>query len=537
MSSRSSAPEVLSDTPAGSATRHREPILRRTAQLSAPIPPSFVAVPATLADLESFGAIDAESDFRPEFFVPSTTWERVLGRTRPIVVGRKGTGKTAVRLALLERAASDPLLFAADLVFRDYPWAVHHTVFDETVGGRSRFQETWLFLMLVETAKAVLIDESPKANEATAAALRKFVELNWGSVTFSHKDVFRAEEYTVTSNFAPQVAGTGVGGVNWTKLPRKRLGDSLGAMNQWLKVALTEVMNPEAQYFLAFDELDLDFDPNEEDYLDSMIGLMLAAQTYFLWARHIGAKATPIVLMRDDIYARLQFPDKNKITHSFVESILWDPSPVGANSLKTVVDTRIRVLLEEPDAEDPWYLVFDEDVMRGTQHKYAHMVQRTYLRPRDLIQFANLCLAAAKRRLRDEGGRISNVDVTNARVPYSNYLRAELGDEIHAHFPEWEKWLELLRRVGTLTFGPTRFRETCEGAQVLTAGSDADEILGHLYEFGVIGFARRGGAGRGGTDEYWRYRDPEVTFDAGAPYFRVHPGLKENLDLKEERKE
>ena len=118
----------------------------------------------------------------------------------------------------------------------------------------------------------------------------------------------------------------------------------------------------EAEYFLAFDELDLDFDPEDEDYLDSMIGLILAAQTYFLWARQIGAKATPIVLMRDDIYGRLQFPDKNKITHSFVETILWDPSPVGANSLKAVVDTRIRVLLEEPDIEDPWYLVFDEDV-------------------------------------------------------------------------------------------------------------------------------------------------------------------------------
>lgn len=114
---------------------------------------------------------------------------------------------------------------------------MHNPIFDETVGGRSRFQETWLFLMLIEAAKAVLIDQSPKGNEKTAASLRRFVESNWGSVTVDHRDLFRVEEYTVTTRFAPQAAGFGAGGGEW-KVPRRRLGDSLGAMNQWLKHAL-----------------------------------------------------------------------------------------------------------------------------------------------------------------------------------------------------------------------------------------------------------------------------------------------------------
>ena len=495
---------------------------------------------SVLQRLDSLGAIDAETDFRPDFFVPSTTWERVLHMQRPIVVGRKGTGKTAVRLALRNTGNAGTLTFVSDLVFRDYPWAVHNTVFDETVGGRSRFQETWLFLMLIESAKAVLSDQRPKASEKTAKALRKFVEDNWGSIKFSHKDTFRAQEYTVTTTFAPQAAGFGLGGANWKKVPRKRLGDSLSGMNQWLKVALQELMDQQAQYYLVFDELDLDFDPNETDYLDSMIGLVLAAQHYYLWARSINARATPVVLLRDDIYDRLQFPDKNKITHSFVERIVWTPEQTGPNSLKTVVDTRIRVLLNlAASTSDSWSVVFDDEVMRGTQHKYAHMVQRTYLRPRDLIQFVNLCLSAARRRSESAPSvtdRITNQDVTNARIPYSTYLRAELGDEIHAHFPNWENWLELLRRQGTLTFSPARFDQVCRSNDALRSSLAATEILQNLYQFSIIGFARRGGAGRGGTDEYWQYRDPEVTFDANAPYFRVHPGLKENLDLKEERR-
>jgi hypothetical protein len=76
----------------------------------------------------------------------------------------------------------------------------------------------------------------------------------------------------------------------------------------------------------------------------------------------------------------------------------------------------------------------------------------------------------------------------------------------------------------------------CGQARELAGQVPAGEILDALYSFSIIGFGRRGGSGRGGTDEYWRYRNPEVTFDAHAPYFKVHPGLKENLDLKEERR-
>ncbi len=500
---------------------------------------------SVLATLPNLGAIDAESDFRPEFFVPSTSWENVRSQRHPIVVGRKGTGKTALRLALLNEAHADPVLFATDLAFRDYPWNVHHGVFDDKVGGKSRYLETWLFLMLVELAKQVVgEDQAGPAHydhgaAEVAAWVRLFIEENWGSVAFNHRDIFRASNYQVTSTLEPQAAGFAVGSVEWTRVPRARLGDSLSAMNRWLKESLTALLRTEADYFLVFDELDLDFGKQDPQYIDSIIGLILAAQNFFRWTRDLGVPAMPVILLRDDIYGELQFPDKNKVSLGLVETIRWNADFEGPNALKTVVDTRIRALIGASDVGDPWYLVFDEDVMRGTQHKYQHMVQRTYWRPRDLIQFGNVCLETARQRVaRDptDGDRVANEDVTAARTLYSNYLRAELADEIHAHYPGWEDWLELLRRIGVLTFGRDAFEDMCQQTPELTGGFAPSEILDSLYYFSVIGFGRRGGSGRGGTDEYWRFRNPAVTFDPHAPYFKVHPGLKENLDLKEERR-
>jgi hypothetical protein len=503
-----------------------------------------IAPMASVLDrLESFGAIDAETDFRPEFFVPSTSWENVRRQRHPLVVGRKGTGKTALRKALLNEAASDPVIFATDLTFRDYPWNIHHAVYDESVGGKSRYVETWLFLMLIELAKqAVGEDQAIPTAEAEEIAgwLRLFVQENWGSVAFDHRDIFRAKDYQVTRSFKPEAAGVSVGSVDWTRVPRARLGDSLNAMNRWLKTALARILREDVEHFLVFDELDLDFSQQDQQYLDSITGLVLATQNFYLWTREQELRVLPVILLRDDIYGVLQFPDKNKISLGLVETIQWNADYEGPNALKTVVDARIRALLDRTDdpGKDVWYEVFDEDVMRGTQHKYLHMAQRTYLRPRDLIQFGNVCLDAARARVRDhpdDSDRIANQDVTEARTPYSNYLRSELADEIFAHHPDWENWLELLRHIGTLTFTREQLDTACAERALLAGATEPAQILDALYAFSIIGFARRGGSGRGGTDEYWRYRDPEVTFDANAPYFKVHPGLKENLDLKEGR--
>jgi hypothetical protein len=493
-----------------------------------------------LKELVSLGAIDAETDFRPDFFVPSTSWDRVRRREAPIAVGRKGTGKTALRFALTKETEKSPNVLTTPLTFRDYPWAAHHLIFDETVGGRSRYQETWIFLVLVELAKLrVGVDQRPpNSDEARQVmeAVEEFLKQNWGEVAFDHRETFRKDHFAVSKKtLSPGGAGFQLGQMEWAKVDRAQLGNLLSRMNRWLKSALERIIEPDSEYFVVFDELDLDFQRGSEPYHDSMVGLVLACQHVYLWAKENGLPATPVLLMRDDIYADLAFPDKNKITTNLVEEIQWNDGTSGANALKSVIDRRIAVLLEQ-DVPDPWTLLFDEEVMRGTQHKYSHMVQRTYLRPRDLIYFANECIEQARRQGRIvDGTRIMNEDVTAARTPFSTYMRRELDDEIRAHYQEWQSWLEVLRRIGKMVFERDDFDQECERSPELLNGTEKGEVLEALYRFGVIGFARYGGSGRGGTQEYWSFRDGTITFDPHAPYFKVHQGLKETLDLKERK--
>jgi hypothetical protein len=495
---------------------------------------------SVLQRLTEIGKVAAENDFRPEFFVSSSAWNNVRTQLRPIAIGRKGSGKTALRFALADLATKDPNVLISDLTFKDYPWKAHSEVFDPGAGARSRYLETWSFLILVEFAKLVVgKNQNTQPDEKVADGLRRFIKDNWGSVAFDHRDTFRRETIQISGSFKPQVGPVSAGSLEVRRVSREKLGESLGAFNRWLREGLGTLADGANEYFLVFDELDLEFagEGSDTEYSASMIGLIQAAAAFYAWAKPAGYRASAVVLMRDDIYDDLRFADRNKITQDLVERIQWDGSDRGSASLKPLIDTRIKVLLDLPEATaDPWALVFEDDLMRGTQKKFAHMVQRTYLRPRDLIQFVNLSLEQARRRTADEPSpddQVKNEDIAAARIPYSKYLREELDDEVGAHHGEWENWLELIRRIGLVTFSRERFDEEAAKYATLTAGKSAREILEALYDFSVLGFARRGGSGRGGTDEYWRYRDQDVTFDPDPAYFRVHWGLKENLALKE----
>jgi hypothetical protein len=305
----------------------------------------------------TFGSIDAEVDFDPAFFVPSETWNKVLARDRQIVIGRKGTGKTAIRLALLDRARQEPLMFVTDLRFRDYPWNVQTSIFSTKSGSKARYTEPWLFLMLVELAKlAIGKSQAPIPTDdgrAAAKAVREFIHKNWGSLQFDYRDIFTASQYKVVKTLKLPA-----GSMEWQSVARSRLGDSLSSINRWLMECLALLIRADESYYLIFDELDIDFRLGDDRYADNIAGLLIAAQHFTQWSRQTDLRAIPVILIRDDIFTTLIFSDKNKIFMTMAELLRWDYHIDAHVSLKTVIDARLRVLLDLPRDGDVWAQVW-----------------------------------------------------------------------------------------------------------------------------------------------------------------------------------
>jgi hypothetical protein len=318
--------------------------------------------------------------------------------------------------------------------------------------------------------------------------------------------------------------------------------DELPTVVQEVNAQLTEIvlkcLNPDHQYFIAFDQLDLGFDTKSAEYANRLIGLLLASRDINLAARASGMSLFAAIFLRDDIYDLLHFEDKNKMTENYVSIIEWD-TPRTAKTLKGLMERRFAIVLgDAPGEAVRWEEVFHEDrEMPGHQTKYEHMIDRTYLRPRDMIKFTNCSLAKYRERRAgaiggtDAPDKIDNADIHNARTEYSEYFLREIDDEVHRHMPTYDRYLDVLRAIGKWQFDRDEFNVVYDRQRPDPAIVPGD-ALEQLYEFSFIGFYRAGGRGFGGSEYFFKYRDGRTRFDATSTKFRIHPGLIEVMGLK-----
>ncbi|MDP2712429.1 MAG: hypothetical protein Q8O56_14540 [Solirubrobacteraceae bacterium] len=479
----------------------------------------------------NFGAIDADEDaLLRECFQDHAAYLAAKSHTHWLIVGRKGSGKTAIFKRLITERAFDH--FAYGHTFDDYPWEHHDLQAQLGVPEERRYFHSWKYLILVSLTKVLLNqDQSQPWDDDSADALEgleNFVVDSYGS-----------RNPDLTQLFSPdrelKLKGSlrlGIANVDAEKITIRELPAHVQEVNASVQRSAMQALNPDRDYYICFDQLDLGFTVDDERYAQRLVGLLLAARDLNRAARDAGKRMSVIVFLRDDIYEMLQFEDKNKITENNVSRVEWN-RPGGTLTLKDLMERRFGEVYTGGGTAD-WSDIFDENKqMPSRQSKYAHICDRTFLRPRDMIKFCNEVLDAYTDRHEDADGKFDNESVIAAREGYSEYLLRELDDEIAKHAPVYQEYLEVLKTIGNIHFTSAQFEEAWDGRPRL-AKEDRREGLESLFEFSVIGYLKSGGGG-GGSKYVWRYMDPRARFDAAAETYRVHAGFKEALDLVQRR--
>lgn len=494
----------------------------------------------SLQSVENFGGTDADNDdLLLRAFEDHQAYLDIIGRKRHLIIGRKGSGKTAIFKKLITTRAHD--FFAYGHTFSDYPWHYHDRQARIGIPDFDKYTHSWKYLALMSLSKIALNQDQslPCDNAALDGIVRleSFVIDTYGSrdpdlsQVFSPTKVLRLRPHFEVDLKALKA------GISPESVPITELPVIVQEVNAAFAETVLSVLNPEHNYYIAFDQLDLGFDPTSPAYANKLIGLLLASRDLNIQAREKGLSVFIVVFLRDDIYDGLHFEDKNKMTENYVSLIEWDTAR-SRKTLKSLMERRFNILLAESEGEQiSWEQVFNEArEMPGHQTKYEHMRDRTYLRPRDMIKFSNSTLAAYKERTASgstdgDAIKIDNIDVHNARVEFSEYFLRELDDEVHKHIPEYQHYLDLLRVLGKWQFDKSEF-ETAYTGQPGNDEAPAISVLETLYNFSIIGFYRAGGRGFGGSEYIFKYREDRVRFDPTSDRFRIHPGLIETLGLK-----
>jgi hypothetical protein len=486
-----------------------------------------------ITSIKNLGGIDADNDeLLDRCFQDHESYRQLINFDKFIILGRKGTGKTAIFRKILKEKSSDT--FAYGHTFSDYPWHYHDKQVKLGVPDFDKYTHSWKYLIHLTLSKILLNqDQSVPYDERTLEHLSKiesFVLDTYGTRDPDITQVFTpSKKIRLKPTFEIDLK-LFKAGIEAERVPMEELPTIIQEVNKNLSRYVLESLNPDHKYYIIFDQLDLGFEAKSEEYHNRLIGLLIAARDINNTAKQLGKKLGVCVFLRDDIYNNLKFEDKNKITVGHSSYIEWDTR--GRHTLKQLIERRLTELLANSENESiSWEFVFDEtQVMTGKQTKYNYVIDRTFLRPRDIIQFCNEIIEQHKAdTIRD--AKITNSQIYAAKDEYSKYFINELDDEIHKHIPNYEEILEVFKSIGYYQFTLDHFIEKFQSRHSSTDKREGIASLKKLFDFSIIGYLIVGGSG-GGAEYVFKYKNSKNQFDENASLFRIHLGLLENLKLK-----
>lgn len=470
----------------------------------------------------TFGDVAAEEDDSVlSYFLKTESVNDIEKGKALVVLGRKGSGKTAIARYFAEPSSA---FLSASLSLRDYPWGQHEKRKNSGASDIESYVSSWRYLIAVKSL-SILISASTKLTSDTQRSGYQYLVDNYGEVNPTLPDILRPSQLKLSkASFTPSIMGNSIGSVDLEKKDGS-IAHEIEALTDVLLDAVYTIGNQigHNQLLLHFDELDQGLSEVSESHKKMIVGLVLACRSVKR-ASKFNVEIFPISYLRTDIWDELRFSDKNKISQSSTIDLEWN-----SQSLLDLVNERIKAKL---GPKYTWINIEDEAVMRGTQTKWSHIIARTFLRPRDVIQFLNSALSISLKN-DPQADIFDNDDIQQAREPYSSYLKKELDDELGPHWESWTDALRVFSELVNITFSKTEFMDAYAERRSKGNPLDAEEALEKLYQFSIVGYRR--GIGKGGSGWVFQYSDPQAGWDNGANRLKVHLGLKEFAKLREAR--
>lgn len=479
---------------------------------------------------DAFGSIDALQDsLLYSCFEQHEAYLNMLNFSRFLAIGKKGAGKTAIFRMIINSHRDD--VFTAGYNLSDYPWNYHNLQARIGVPDSEKYIQSWMYLQLISISKILLNEDQSIPFDQTSSesieTLRKFIVDSYGTTKPELTNIFSPLTKVKLSALS---AGFGSFGIQLPAevVEMKNLPIMIQEVNRTLLDAVLKCIRPSHKYYICFDELDIGFGPND-DYLNQIIGLLRAARTFNIATAGANKQISVCVFLRDDIYDILRFEDKRKFTANCVTRIEWD-SARTSNTLQSLMSKRFSMLLSEPGESIGWDDVFDKKSINGRYKKYNYITEMTCLRPKDIIDYCNLILDAYKKRtVKGVNNCFENSDIVAARSLYSRNLSEEFDDEVHKHLPNYESYLEVIKKLGKNKFSFSEFQQMYDAH--IEDDLDAETCLINLYKFSIIGNYIIGGT-TGGSQKVFKYKDARNQLDIELPII-VHPGLVPTLGIRE----
>ena len=508
-----------------------ERIVRSTAETVQEIGDRTRPTARALLERIDLGDVAAENEIQTldYYFVKTPQFQQTRQGHARLVIGRKGSGKTALfyglRKDILSKRSGREFL-VLDLKPEGHQFQLlKETVIAPLAEGMQQHTLTafWHYLLLVEIASRTLQRRSKRAFHDIESLnyIKKLRDLYERHDSLEGESDFSERLRRLVDRLIKTFPNDG----GELRVPDVTNTLYQGDISELDSVALNFLDDIDGIWILL-DNIDKGFRTHGIDKVDVLIVRCLLEASrklqHSLERQELDCSTT--VFLRSDVYDHLvdQTPDRGKDS---IVNVDWSDIKLIEELLLRRFQFEVEEL--EGDFDTVWSQIFETHV--GGESSFVYITDRTFLRPRDVLNFVRKCIHVAVSRSHE---RVLEEDILSAEKEFSEDMLNEIRYEYRDVFPTHQD----------LVFGfvGADRRLSLDDLQFVFLEAklpedDWDNVINILLWYSFIGVTDAG------TDHFsyqYSYSVPHVRAinkrkESDAAVFVVHPAFHSALRIQE----
>ncbi len=372
------------------------------------------------------GDLAAENEIKglSSYFVPTGQYNEAKRGRAQLVVGRKGSGKTAIFYGVRSTYRPSRAHLVLDLKPEGHQFTkLREAVLEQLSPGVQQHVLTafWNYILLMEVGRKIIEDESKSSYQSAA------VRVAWEEVSkrYGHDDQTEQGDFSerllalVDGIIARRSKMTSV--LNTPEITQLVYGDDIRGMSDAVSSYMV-ASRKEAIWFLI-DNLDKSW-PVQSSRTEDILLLSCLLEASRKLQRQFETRDTEchvIAFIRNDIYEHFMraTSDRGKDTAVILD---WNDPEV----FKEMIRRRImHSTALDGDFDSLWRAIFEAHV-RG-EESFSYILRHTLMRPREVLRFCRASVDVAVSRGRD---RVTESDMIQAERQCSEDALVDVSFEL-----------------------------------------------------------------------------------------------------------
>jgi hypothetical protein len=379
----------------------------------------------------NFGAPAAERDTALlDCFVNSETYHNLKSGKKRILLGNRGSGKSALFLKLAEEEQNKNIVI--QLSPEDYSYELLRETLKKEVEGawakQGAYSVAWKYLIYVIIMKHI-IQNGKKFKSGTEGRIYNYLRDNHAGI--------ETNPIGILISYIKRLESVKIGKLEaGLKVKELKKLYSLEEVEPYIKDI--EEMCGKRNVIILVDELDKGWDASE-DAISFVAGLFQATVSINNQFKNVRV----YISLRRELYDNIPslYEDAQKV-RDIIEIIEWDEDRLLELIARRII--KVNPELKKETFHKAWTNIFVNTLDYRQAKSFNYIVDRTLYRPREIIQFCN-DIADHARQNKDVNLPFNYKQITDAEYYYSESRVKDICAEYRFQYPGLQSIMETFR--------------------------------------------------------------------------------------------